>query len=166
MKEFTSFDSFAKHMNKVVSQYNEREYKSLNFLGSILEEEAKNKIGHLQKGGGQFDDWKPLAESTKADKERLGYVFNDEYNPLYRTGELKNSIGHVVNRVAHTLYVGSSSEIAVYHEFGTKHIPERSFLGLTFFKAKYEIQHVLASFLLNWITNNNSPLKRPAHGSL
>jgi hypothetical protein len=166
MKEFSSFDAFSNHMKKVSSQYNKKEFLALNFLGKILEEEAKHKIGHLQKGAGPFESWQDLAESTKLDKQRKGYVFNDEYNPLYRTGELRESIHHVVNTVEHKLIIGSDSDIGLYQEIGTQHIPSRSFLGLTMFKEKAEIQYVLSSFLVNWISDSKAPLRRSINGSL
>lgn len=166
MKKFSNFDAFSKQLEKVISKYQDKEFKALNFIGQFLEEEAKEKIGHLQKGGGEFEDWKELADSTKRDKERLGYVFNEEYNPLFRTGKLRDSISHVVNRVNHKLYVGSTDPVAKYQELGTFRIPPRSFLGLTFFKEKLEIQFVLSTFLSNWIADDNSALKRKNHGSL
>lgn len=160
MKEFRNFEAFSKHIEKVVSQYKEREFKALNQVGSYLKEKAKDKIGHLQEGAGSFATWAELAESTKATKEKKGYVFNSDYNPLYQTGELKKSISHIVNRAKHEVYVGSPLDIALYQEEGTTRIPARSFLGLTFFKEKTQIQYMLGQFLLNWITNNRSILKR------
>ncbi len=166
MKEFANFDAFAKHIQKVTSIHDEKEFKALNFVGKILEEESKKKIGHLQNGAGPFPSWAELAESTKTDKERKGYVFNADYNPLFRDGELKNSIHHVVNRSMRTLYVGSDSDIGLFQEMGTKRIPARSFLGLTLFKAKNEIQYVMGMFLFNWITDQSAPLKRANNGSI
>jgi len=166
MKEFSNFDAFSKHIDLMVNNYNEREFKALNFLGEVLEEEAKDKIGWLQTGAGPFENWPELADSTKQDKERKGLVFNEDYNPLFRTGELKDSIHHVVNKFNHELYVGSDSDIALYQELGTKNIPPRSFLGLTFFKEKAEIEFILGLFLLYWIMQERKTLKRLIHGSI
>lgn len=158
MKEFSSLDAFSKHLTKVVEQYPRREKTALNFIGDHLVEKSKEKIGHLQSGDGKFSSWKELADSTKKDKERKGYVFNDEYNPLYRTGELKESIDHSVNQSRHVLYVGSPLDIMLYQEIGTKTIPARSVLGLTMFKEKEQIQYILGLFLYNWIINTNNRL--------
>src|SRR4051794_6623345 len=104
MKEFKDLQSFHAHLKKVISNYKEYEIKSSNFLGAVLGDSAKKSIGHLQDGAGEFPSWQPLAESTKLDKEKLGYKFNEEYNPLYRTGELRDSISYVFNFINHILY--------------------------------------------------------------
>ena len=166
MKVFNSFDAFSDQIGKLSAKYKEKEFAALNFVGSVLEEEAKHKIGHLQHGAGPFENWKELAESTKLDKARKGYVFNADYNPLYRTGDLKDSIHHVVNPATSDLYVGSSDEIAIFQEFGTKNIPARSFLGLTLFKEKAEIQFILGLFMLYWIIDSSKKLMRSIHGSV
>ncbi len=150
MQQFNSFAKFAKHIEKVSKQYDEKEHKALEYLGEYLEQQAKNTIGHLQTGGGEFADWKPLAATTIAEKKRLGYAYNSEFNPLLREGDLRESIHHMV--VLHSLFVGSASDIMVYQEMGTKNIPPRSVLGLTMFKEKYMIVLVLAKFIEFWIT--------------
>ena len=42
---------------------------------------------------------------------------------MYETGTLRDSISHRV--VGDKVYIGSDSEVAVFHEFGTKHMPPR-----------------------------------------
>lgn len=152
MKTFNLKD-FSEHLIRVVKKYPDYEIKASNALGEILEKEAKEKIGHLQQAAGQFEAWSPLAESTKRDKERLGYKFNEEYNPLYRTGELRDSIGHVFYIAGRCLYLGSTSEIMIYQELGTKYIPPRSVLGMTLFMAKALICYVYSKMLVDWISN-------------
>lgn len=159
MKQFSNFDAFSKHIKKVSSQYKDRESKSLNSIGAYLEKKSQDTIGYLQEGGGSFASWPELKEATKKDKERKGYAFKEDFNPLYRTGHLKKSISHVVNRSSHTVFVGSPLDVALYQEMGTDKIPARSFLGLTFFKEKPQIQYMLGQFLINWITNSRSALK-------
>lgn len=159
MKEFKNFEAFSKHLEKVVSQHKDREAKALNAIGAYLEKKSKDTIGYLQQGGGSFASWPELKESTKKDKERKGYAFKEDFNPLYRTGELKRSIHHVVNKTKGEVYVGSPLDIALYQEMGTDKIPARSFLGLTFFKEKVQIQYMIGQFLINWITNSRSALK-------
>lgn len=159
MNDFRSMKAFSKHIEKVVSQHKDREIIALNAIGIYLEKKAQDTIGYLQKGGGSFASWPELKESTKKDKERKGYVFKEDFNPLYRTGHLKKSIQHVVNKTKKEVYVGSSLDVALYQEIGTDKIPARSFLGLTFFKEKKQIQYVLGQFLLKWITNNRSSIK-------
>lgn len=162
MKEFSSLDAFSKHLkDKVINQHSKRQTKALNFIGQYLEDKSKETIGHLQTGAGDFPGWKELAESTKIDKEKKGYVFNSDYNPLYREGNLKRSISHVVYSTPKEarVYIGSHLDIALYQELGTNKIPARSFLGLTLFKEKYQIQFVLGLFLHNWIINTHATLR-------
>jgi hypothetical protein len=162
MKEFASLDTFSKHLGKMIGNYQNHEHKALDFIGKHIEEKAKETIGHLQIGAGDFESWPELAESTKKDKEAKGYVFNEEYNPLYRTGELKESINHVVavlNKELGQVFIGSPLDIALYQEMGTNRIPARSFLGLTMFKEKEQIEFILGLFLYNWIINTYATLR-------
>lgn len=150
MKTF-NLSQFSKHLGKVVSNYKSYEMKASNILGEILDKKARNSIGHLQDEAGPFEEWKELADSTKKDKERLGYVFNSEYNPLYRTGELLDSIGFVFNQMLRILYLGSTSEIMIYQELGTDKIPPRSVLGMTLYKAKLLIISIYQKMMVDWI---------------
>lgn len=89
-----------------------------------IEETAKEEIGVYQPAYGPFDAWVPLAESTKADRVRQGY---SEDEPLLRSGELRDSIGSEV--VGMAAIVGTKSEIGLWQEVGTAHIPPRPFIG-------------------------------------
>ena len=161
MKEFQSLEAFSNQLKSVIRKHHVREHKALDFIGKHIETEAKKTIGHLQDGAGEFETWPELAESTKVDKEKKGYVFNEDYNPLYRTGELKKSIHHVVEIGGDNgrVYIGSDLDIALFQELGTKNIPARSFLGLTLFKEKHQIQYLLGLFLYNWIIDTYATLR-------
>lgn len=166
-KEFGSLGAFANHLQKVVKQYPKRQRAALDFIGQHIEDKSKKAIGHYQKGADGFEDWQELSESTKADKVKKGYVFNDEFNPLYREGDLKESIHHVVSPLngqnqneLGKVYIGSPLDIALYQEMGTAKIPARSFLGLTLFKEKYQIEYILGLFLNNWIINTYATLRK------
>ena len=166
-KEFKTLTAFAKHMTKVMEKYPRKEMQAAEFLGKVLEAEAKDKIGHLQEGGGPFSEWKELAEATKTDKERLGFVYNHEYNPLYRTGDLKKSIHHVFNPASHNLYLGSDSEIMIYQELGTvRGIPPRSVLGLTMYQAKADINYIMGNMLVSWIADKPISKRKKTYGSV
>jgi len=159
-KTFKNLEKFAEHMQKVAENYEKHENYALKFIGIELEKSAKEKIGHLQQGAGPFEAWKELADSTKQEKERLGYVYNNDYNPLFRTGHLRDSIKYVVNKVTSTVYIGSSDQIMVYQEFGTQFIPPRSVLGLTLFKAKPFIIGTLGTMMVNLISGNRMTFKK------
>lgn len=165
-KEFKSFDAFTKHMQKVAKNFKSYETKAAMFLGQILEAEAKDKIGHLQDSAGPFREWAPLAAATLADKERQGYIFNSEGNPLYRTGELKDSIHHVYNPMTQTLYLGSDSEIMIYQEFGTKYIPPRSVIGLTMYQSLADVHYTMGNMLVSWLESKPLRKRKKTYGSV
>lgn len=160
MKEFKSLELFGKHIEKLILKFPIYEKAAANFAGKALQKEAKDKIGHLQ------DGWKPLAESTKRDKEKQEYVFNADYNPLYRTGELRDSIHYVFNIESKTLFLGSDSEIMVYQELGTRYIPPRPVLSTTMYQAQPVINYVFGRMLQNFISGQKLSLSSGTYGSI
>uniref|UniRef100_UPI0021759C98 HK97-gp10 family putative phage morphogenesis protein n=1 Tax=Bacillus thuringiensis TaxID=1428 RepID=UPI0021759C98 len=60
----------------------------------------------------------------KKDRGEKGYTPND---PLLRSGEMRDGIGHTVDGLE--VAIGSDSEKMVYHEFGTSRMPPRPVLG-------------------------------------
>lgn len=159
-RKFNSLEEFSKFINKVSKSYDAYQKAALIQMGEELEKDAKGRIGHLQQGGFAMDGWDPLAESTIRDKEKKGYDFNSDHNPLYRTGELRDSIENRV--LGHVLEVGSKSEIMLYQDQGTKHIPARSVFALTFYKSKKYIEKTLSDFLLFWIIQQKPIFKKKA----
>jgi phage gpG-like protein len=97
---------------------------SFRVIVKEIEETAKEEIGVYQPAYGPFDAWAPLAESTKADRVRRGY---SEDEPLLRSGELRDSIQSEVMGLA--AIVGTKSDIGLWQEVGTEHIPPRPFIG-------------------------------------
>jgi len=97
---------------------------SFRVIVKEIEETAKEEIGVYQPAYGPFDAWAPLAESTKADRVRRGY---SEDEPLLRSGELRDSIQSEVMGLE--AIVGTKSDIGLWQEVGTSHIPPRSFIG-------------------------------------
>lgn len=125
--EFSSLMEMAVHLGEVLATERHAEHHGLEKAAVMIEQEAKRAIGEYQDGEPPFAAWAQLADSTVAEKEKLGFAPPD--NPLLRTGALRDSIGHVVQNLE--AQVGSNSEIAEYQELGTIHIPPRSFLGLS-----------------------------------
>lgn len=97
---------------------------SFRVIVKEIEETAKEEIGVYQPAYGAFESWAPLAEATKADRVRQGY---SEDEPLLRSGELRDSIQSEVVGLA--AIVGTKSEIGLWQEVGTSHIPPRPFIG-------------------------------------
>lgn len=97
---------------------------ALERVATKIEKTAKSEFGVYQPAVGGFDEWPELAESTQQERERLGFTPND---PLLRTGDLRDSIGHRVGDFE--AEIGSDNEIMVFQEFGTERIPPRPVLG-------------------------------------
>lgn len=109
--------------------------------GIIVKASAKANIGHLQPEKGPFQEWHPLASSTIKEKQRLGFDFNPDHNPLLRTNRLRESIQLAV--YPRRFVVGSGEDIAVYQEYGTATIPPRPFIRPAMFQNLLEIGGII-----------------------
>lgn len=110
---------FVAKMAALTVALEEGRHHALEEAAKVVEKEAKRVIGTYDYG------WPQLADATQEDRVQKGYTPND---PLLRSGELRDSIEHkVVSR--EEAHIGSNSDIAVYQELGTDHIPPRSFLA-------------------------------------
>ena len=98
----------------------------------MVEKEAKTAIGTYR------FEWTPLQPETVARKARGD-------TPLLETGELRDSIEHIVGREGTEVvgYVGTNNPIAKYHELGTRHIPPRSFLGEAAMRQEHKIHKMM-----------------------
>lgn len=117
-------EQFAREMSSASASIATGLEESFRVIVKEIEETAKEEIGIYQPAYGPFDAWSPLAESTKADRVRRGY---SEDGPLLRSGELRDSIQSEVLRLA--AIVGTKSDIGLWQEVGTAHIPPRPFIG-------------------------------------
>jgi phage gpG-like protein len=149
MKEF-SIEGFVAHLAGMTVAVDAAETKCLERAGQIVEKEAKREIGAYQDAAEPFAPWAELAQSTKDDRVRQGYSENE---PLLRTGELRDSIEHCV--VGHEAHVGSDSEIAVYQELGTAHIPPRSFLGGALVRKTDDVVDILGESLVTALVGDD-----------
>lgn len=147
MKKFTSMTQFAEYLSRLQPLDDEYKEAALTAIGEYVKEKAKSKFGEYQSESGEFPAWEQLAESTQAQRERLGFEPN---NPLYRTGDLMESIDYSVT--ANKVRVGSDNEIAVWQEEGTPTIPPRPFIGPAMFESVEEIKKILGLMMVNWLT--------------
>jgi phage gpG-like protein len=97
------------------------EHEILEMAGRRIAERARQKIGVPQAG------WPPLQESTVERKQREGYARPEA--PLYRSGELKDSIEYVVHSSESMVEIGTNHKAAAVHELGSAHTPPRPFLA-------------------------------------
>ena len=79
--------------------------------------------------------WQTLKQPRRPTKKRPAYVPAGQQripgdNPLRDWGVLQGSItAQIIGK--HTLQIGTATDYAHYHQFGTQHIPARPFLGVT-----------------------------------
>lgn len=121
----------------------------LEKVARLVEKRAKKAIGTYDFG------WTPLAESTKADRERQGYAAD---KPLLRTGELRDSIGHVTTREngQAVAYIGTSDPIAKFQELGTSKIPPRSFLAAAAMQSEQEVHRMIERAIIGALSSRES----------
>jgi hypothetical protein len=117
-----SFADFAKHLQTSIKECHPRLEVGLAKVGELTQTMAVEYIGH------EMPQWPALADRTIAEKTRLGYVGHlSPTDPLLRTGEMRDSIHVVVERLTQT--VGSDSAVARAQELGTATIPPRPFIA-------------------------------------
>jgi len=143
MNTFDSPQAFARHLKSMARKEVIALRAGLTTCAKLIKKTAKEEIGHLQPAVGPFAAWAELADYTKKEKEKLGYKFNDEYNPLLREGTMRDSYQYEVN--GFEAIIGSKMDIAAWHEFGTSRMPERPVLGPAAFRNKEKIKAVFGS---------------------
>lgn len=153
MKEFSDMASFAEHLLKIAAAEELAIKRAVSHCAHIVEKEAKAEIGHYQEQAGPFIAWQELSENTLhggyangihyPGKIELGYATEDEHNPLLREGEMRDSIGTTISADGMEAQIGSNSDIALWQELGTEHIPPRSFLGGAMARKTDEILKIL-----------------------
>lgn len=136
-----------KALLKILKRLQELDYsKPLRESAVLLRNEAENNIvqqgalyqgqGFVRKGGGfanlsyattRVPPWKPLAESTRKDRERKGYP---RARPiLVRSGKLAK--GFRIRVTGKSAIVENIVSYAGYHQRGSKKLPRRAILGVT-----------------------------------
>ena len=149
---------WAKHLNRQAETQKVRMHAAIVESGKLVEETAKENIGHLQPEKGPFEAWKPLAPSTIEDKRRLGFDGSDHYKPLYRTGKMKASIDLVV--FGNGFVVGSRDPVAGYQEFGTSRMPARPFIQPAMFTSLPAIHKIFGRVVVESVMPNPKGVRR------
>lgn len=139
MKEFGNMAQFAQHLVMLsAGGFALALHEGMNAVGALVEERAREEFGVYQPAVGPFQAWPELAQATKDDRMRQGYSEND---PLLRSGKLRGTISH--ESAGLEVAVGSTSDLMVYHEFGTSKMPARPVLGTAAFSSKDKIMEIL-----------------------
>jgi hypothetical protein len=149
VKDF-SLEGFAAHLVGLSLGGEVLTDNMLEYTGKTVEKAAKDKFGEYQDEAGPFAEWAPLAESTKQDRIAKGFP---EDEPLLRTGDTRDSIGHRVG--FQEVEIGSDSEILEYLEFGTEKMPARSTLGGAAFEQAPKIVERLGVEMTAFLSGTN-----------
>lgn len=143
MTSIMSLLEFAQLLPHLAAEAVVAEAHALEHAAKIVEKEAKDAIGHYQEASGPFVSWAELSDVTKLDREHQGFPENE---PELRTGGLRDSIEHTVGASLsgpHSAEIGSNSDIMVWQELGTVHMPPRSILGGAAARKEEEVVEVL-----------------------
>lgn len=145
-----TLNEWSRMLKRQLRTHEARLNKTIDAAGALVQKTAKAEIGILQPTKGPFPAWEPLAPSTIAEKQRLGFSFNQESNPLLRTGQLRDSIQLVLT--PNGFVVGSADPIAEYQELGTSRIPARPFIQPALFQSlpviRKQLQNVVRVTLM------------------
>lgn len=133
-----SLAQFIGHMAASINHLKHAEHAAMEKACLLVENEAKASIGHYQQQAGPFLPWQELSEATKDERVRLGFPENE---PLLRTGQMRDSIQHVVGDREGC--IGTDDPIAEYQELGTSRIPPRSFLAGAAVRKGPQVAHIL-----------------------
>lgn len=150
MHEFHSIAHFIEHLTTLHAKEALAVRHGLERAAKVVEKQAKAEIGVYQPAVGEFPKWEELADSTKADRVSQGFTEND---PLLRSGELRDSIGHSVEGLE--AVIGSTSEIAVYQEMGTSRIPPRPFLGTALANKHGQVVRIIGEHAVGALIGGN-----------
>ena len=136
-----SIRQFANLLSTIAAQVSHEEKQAKMHAAEAMVKTAKEMVG--SEGNG----WPPLAESTIAEKERLGYTGHvSATDPLLRTGEYRDSFS--VTEGPPTQF-GTTDENAAVHEFGNAHEPPRPVVGPATLKHSHEVGETFAKWFRN-----------------
>ncbi len=133
---------FAALLAHIAVEVDGSQREALKRAAEILEEDAKDAIGSYRYG------WPQLAEATKRDRVAKGFPENE---PLLRTGEFRDSIGHVVVGDSDA-YVGTNDARGKLFELGTRHMPPRPVFGGAVMAKGPEIREEFANIVMKVFT--------------
>jgi len=146
-REFPSLTDFGLHLAEIAIAEDEFIHKGLDAAAALIESEAKREFGVYQPATGPFVAWEELAESTKQDRVDQGF---SEDEPLKRTGALRASVSREVHGL--DAVVGSTSDLMIYHEFGTSRMPARPVFGPAWWRHKEAVASLIAQSAVLGIT--------------
>lgn len=149
MKEFKSFGAFALHLERLAATSGEVKHHILDVAGEEVQKTAQGMIGDYQQAVGQFPAWEELADSTKAERSRLGYSDND---PGYRTGAMQKSVLRTVS--GEEMAVGSNDPHIVWFDQGTLNQPPRPIFGPAALHSMDRVKTIIGATAFAWLAGS------------
>lgn len=167
MMSFDNIGSFVRFLRTIEGHAARDLELALADAGKLVQEQAKDLIGEDHPtAAGPFPAWPQLAETTlygytdkhghtHPGKIELGYSPPD--NPLKRHEDLLHAIDlsydsmkaivgvpdEVVGDGSPGNLVRNVGDVAIDHEFGTRHMPARSFLGRALFVRTHDVVAII-----------------------
>lgn len=126
--------TFSSHLTMAALEMDHQQRLVLDRIGARMVSEIRSAIGSYRYG------WPALQPATVA-RKRNGDT------PLLETGELRNSYAHTVVD-AHTVDIGSDNPKAIWHEYGTGHVPPRPVLVPAAQAVEQEVVQMAAEALM------------------
>ncbi|WP_234775250.1 hypothetical protein [Paraburkholderia tropica] len=146
MKEFRSFGAFAKHLEVLALQSHAVKEHVLDKSAEEIQKTAQGLIGQYQEAIGPYVAWDELADSTQAERARLGFSEND---PGYRDGAMQRSIGRQVH--GEESVIGSNDKNLVWFDQGTSKQPPRPVFGPAAIHSLERVKLLQTITLIAWI---------------
>lgn len=146
MREFRSFRAFSEHLLKLAAVSGEVKRHILDKAGEEVQKSAQGMIGEYQGAVGPFVAWQELAESTQAERSRLGYSEND---PGFRSGAMQRSVQRTV--VGEEMAVGSNDQHLVWFDMGTPTQPPRPVLGPAALHSRDRVKAIMGATAFAWV---------------
>lgn len=146
MKEFSSFAAFAAHLERLALIGPEVTHHIADKSAEEIQKTAQGMIGDYQPAIGPYVEWEELADSTKAERARLGFSDND---PGYRSGEMQKSIKRSAE--GGEAVVGSNDQHLVWFDLGTPKQPPRPVLGPAALHSRERVRTFTAATVFAWL---------------
>ncbi|RKR46317.1 hypothetical protein [Paraburkholderia sp. BL17N1] len=146
MKEFKSFGAFAAHLERLALESAEVKHHAVDRAAEEIQKTAQGLIGEYQHGVGPYPAWEELADSTQAERSRLGYSEND---PGYRDGKMQRSIRRTAS--SSEAEVGSNDQNLVWFDLGTTKQPPRPVLGPAAIHSRERVKRIIGMTVFAWL---------------
>lgn len=144
---FSSPKQFAAHLIRLAAESHAVMHHAVTISADEIKDTAQGIIGQYQDAIGPYPKWEDLADSTEAEKARLGYSVDA---PLLRTGEMQKSIEQ--RTIGTEAEIGSNDRKMIWHELGTDRMPPRPVLGPAAMHSKDRVAHFVGKTTLAWLS--------------